>query len=147
MHRYQMGLKYMLAYLRSLIHEVRHYRKCPDKMRCKQFPRYLWNVETMPRNLRLSRYFKLLNVKDCPVKLLSYAYIQWVWCSPRCKQSNVGQLSRDRLVQGCFYLANTTQCCSCRPAFPKIPLPHLHSYTVKSRSFRREAFFSTTRFR
>lgn len=92
----------------SLIHEVRHYRKCPDKMRCKQFPRYLWNVETMPRNLRLSRYFKLLNVKDCPVKLLSYAYIQWVWCSPRCKQSNVGQLSRDRLVQGCFYLAHNT---------------------------------------
>lgn len=40
-HRNQMGLKYMFAYLWSLKHEVRHYRKRPNKMRCKQFPRYL----------------------------------------------------------------------------------------------------------
>lgn len=53
-HRNQMGLQYMFAYLWSLKHEVRHYRKRPNKMRCKQFPRYLWNVETMPRNLRLT---------------------------------------------------------------------------------------------
>lgn len=104
-HRNQMGLKYMFAYLWSLKHEVRHYRKRPNKMRCKQFPRYLWNVETMPRNLRLTVGI-LLNVRDCAVKLLSYTYTQWIWCSPPCKQSNVGHLSRDRLVQGCFYLAN-----------------------------------------
>lgn len=108
-----------------------------------------WN--NAKKSTPYSWYFKLLNVRDCAVKLLSYTYTQWIWCSPPCKQSNVGHLSRDRLVQGCFYLANifspqyNHHVVLAGRHFQRESLPHLHPFTctVKIKKLWEGWFFHT----